>query len=316
MRLRFVNVANLEAMIPRWAVSPYLLAKSVEDFFQSPSGQLLLPRGKDIYGALPLRLEFDARKPGARVSGRQVGQDELGGGFLAVSCRSLMHEAATIEIPINWALNGYGGDGGGHLIYMHALQTQVPLAYVGVTCQRWYERFEDHAKQAAAQSPYPLHVALRAHPGVPLLHRVLAVDLSYTQALELEEEWVENLSLYPLGLNIVQGGKAGIRHLGGLGYQATSVHERDQCVQRLLQLEMVRGRQNPLYAAALTRSEGFAHRVLNGSGGYLAAREVRTVTRGAAPVAHLLNAQPDDAVVDLNGVGRRLGNIVTKWLGL
>jgi hypothetical protein len=56
--------------------------------------------------------------------------------------------------------------------------------------------------------------------------------LSYDQAMEVEEHWVERISLYPKGLNMIPGGHAGLRYLGKMNAlrPGDTGEERDRAI--------------------------------------------------------------------------------------
>ena len=87
--------------------------------------------------------------------------------------------------------------------------------YVGITKQGWQTRYNQHLRDAASGSPYLFHEALRDANNFDLMeHEVYSAGLSYEQAMNVEEYWVEEISLYPKGLNMIPGGYAGLRYLG------------------------------------------------------------------------------------------------------
>lgn len=95
---------------------------------------------------------------------------------------------------------------------------QNGLIYVGITSRPWAIRYKEHLRNAASGSNLPFHVALREKFGTcnTRFHYVLSVLPNKAQAEQAEEEVVEKRSLFPLGLNAIPGGKAGIRYLAAL----------------------------------------------------------------------------------------------------
>jgi hypothetical protein len=96
------------------------------------------------------------------------------------------------------------------------VQAQLELiSYIGITKQGWQTRYNQHLRDATSGSPYLFHDALRNANEFDLVeHEVYAAGLSYNQAMHVEEYWVEKISLYPKGLNMIPGGHAGLRYLG------------------------------------------------------------------------------------------------------
>lgn len=95
--------------------------------------------------------------------------------------------------------------------------------------------------------------------------------------MSLEEEFVENLSLYPLGLNMIPGGFAGIRYLSTLGITARNAAERDEQMEALAARENVDGKPNPLCAARWVADQDFVNRVICGHSGRLTVAQVRQI---------------------------------------
>ena len=90
--------------------------------------------------------------------------------------------------------------------------------YTGLTSRSWMIRFREHRQAAGAGSPLLFHRALRdaLFPVAVVEHEVLRAGLTEDEALSVEEAEVEETSLFPLhprGLNMVPGGRAGLRFL-------------------------------------------------------------------------------------------------------
>ena len=90
--------------------------------------------------------------------------------------------------------------------------------YTGLTSRSWTIRFREHRQAAGSGSPLLFHRALRdaLFPVAVVEHEVLRAGLTEDEALGVEEAEVEETSLFPLhprGLNMVPGGRAGLRFL-------------------------------------------------------------------------------------------------------
>lgn len=138
--------------------------------------------------------------------------------------------------------------------------------YVGITKQGWQTRYNQHLRDAASGSPYLFHEALRDSNNFDLVeHEVYSAGLSYEQAMNVEEHWVEQISLYPKGLNMIPGGYAGLRYLGKMNAlrPGETGEQRDRAIS-----DAMRGRtderkggtsnsliaehwNNPVYASAV-----------------------------------------------------------------
>jgi hypothetical protein len=107
----------------------------------------------------------------------------------------------------------------GNLVYLHRVGASLDQskAYVGITSRSWVARYNEHRAAARHGSPYAFHDALRCMGDRPFMfHEIMAAGLSRDAALDLEEMLVSKLSLRPLGLNEIPGGKMGMRYLASL----------------------------------------------------------------------------------------------------
>jgi len=90
--------------------------------------------------------------------------------------------------------------------------------YVGITKRTWQIRYQEHKYHSMKGSQLLFHQALREEKcdiGI-IEHCVEKAGLSENEALNLEEEEVENRSLnikHKLGLNMIPGGKAGLKFI-------------------------------------------------------------------------------------------------------
>jgi len=90
--------------------------------------------------------------------------------------------------------------------------------YVGITKRSWQKRYKEHLYKSNKSSKLIFHQALRGEKceiGM-IEHCVEKAGLSKNEALNLEEKEVENRSLnnkHKLGLNMIPGGKAGLKFI-------------------------------------------------------------------------------------------------------
>ena len=139
-----------------------------------------------------------------------------------------------VELPLRAVLKGNAPLEGTYTLYLHALMTSEGDAYLyyGVTKRGWGLRFDEHTKAALAKKSKRLLartlnalVEARAEElyGGPhdrpklagIVSTILGTGLSREAAMEAEERVVDKYSLaskHPLGLNMIPGGLAGIRH--------------------------------------------------------------------------------------------------------
>ncbi|MGX9443882.1 hypothetical protein ACWX0K_15070 [Nitrobacteraceae bacterium UC4446_H13] len=128
-------------------------------------------------------------------------------------------------------------------------------AYIGVTSRGWRKRWAEHLHAAKSGSSYLFHKAIRKYHGVAEceLHAIVGWALSEKQAFEMEERLIAEGSLYPLGLNMVPGGNAGLaylRRIGALGKnERVTVDGRQDIINRFFERTSRKGLPNPLAAA-------------------------------------------------------------------
>ena len=276
MKFTAVNPHNVAWLVPRWALDPFALARALED---------VLVRYRDTGASFPAykKLGFwivvspsnDGWNIELKESDETSSPEEPG--CLFIEC-----DDWAIGLPLNAVLRGHERLEGLHLVYQHAFAVECPLGYIGITKQRWFDRLAQHRASAAAGSPYVFHRSMRQHEDSRQIHRVLLAGVNYDTAMALEEELVGEMTLYPLGLNMIPGGRAGIRYLGSLGVFARSAKERDAAVELLAGSERVAGQPNPLCAARWQADPDYAARVICGHSGRLTVDQVQMVRRMAA----------------------------------
>lgn len=146
-------------------------------------------------------------------------------------------------------------------IYKHAFLTDENdnaienVAYVGVTKRGWRTRWAEHMRAAKSGSHYRFHAAIRQWQGVSrcVQHSVMGHAFSEQKAMEIEEDLVGRISLYPLGLNMIPGGNAGLvylRRIGALGKnERVDVDDVQRIINRFFENTSRKGMPNPLAAA-------------------------------------------------------------------
>jgi len=282
MKFRRINVHNFCELVPTWATDPLVLARHLDDLFSTEKGTQISPVGEAVYKPLPFWVEVDAIASPSTVRICTPDDHVNLNGQLIIACASVLHGRSQIELPLNPIFKGYDRIEGTYCVYFHALQTETPLAYVGLTKQRWFDRFAQHVSSARAGSPYLFHRALRDHPGAQIMHKVFMCELDQERALKHEEECVSMFGLYPLGLNMIPGGRAGFAYLSKLGREAQTAEERDSELEQLSARESLAGRPNPLCAARWEADPSFVERVVCGHSGRLTVQQIELIRLGAS----------------------------------
>lgn len=142
--------------------------------------------------------------------------------------------AMRVEIPLRSVLRGNAPLEGKYTVYLHVLRTNKgdDYLYYGITKRGWNLRFHEHtlaavakpAKRLFARTMNDLIAARVAERSgvvdqrpklVGLITSICAVGLNRQEAMETEEYLVDKYSLaakHRLGLNMIPGGAAGVRH--------------------------------------------------------------------------------------------------------
>lgn len=302
MKFNRINVHNVLALIPSWAIDPFALARHLDGMFSTEPGAELAPVGSAVYESLPFWIEVDATAtpPTVRIS---TPDDQVNlNGRLIIKCRSVVNELAQIDVPLNPIFKGHDRLEGTYSVYLHSFQTETPIGYVGMTKQRWFDRYGQHVSSARTGSPFLFHQAIREHLGCQVLHKVFICELDHSRALEYEEEWVGMFGLYPLGLNMIPGGKAGFAYLARLGLQARTSEERDMALEQLSARASLDGRPNPLCAARWESDPSFVERVICGHSGRLSVEQVRLIRFGASLGKSIESLALESAALNLRQV--------------
>ncbi|SAM33020.1 hypothetical protein [Pseudomonas sp. 1 R 17] len=165
------------------------------------------------------------------------------------------------SVPVQCVLNGWGNVESGHMIYEHNIsamdfseQQFEAASYVGLTSRNWQTRYKEHQRDALTGSELIFHTSLRkifncdsfiqaglgnfelVRKGAVFLSELQYVNLSYEEAMQIEEKMVER-TLYPKGLNMIPGGFAGLQFLHKLGFlsrKKVSIDERDKAASNYL----------------------------------------------------------------------------------
>lgn len=274
MKLININPHNVEHLAPAWMIDPFLLSKLLDDHLASlfRDRPKLKPKRWDKGLRFWIEVTWTDDGWGVRSATPSGDHERSHCGQVIVSI-----ENRSLTFPLNAVLKGSDDLEGRHCVYMHSILCDCPLFYIGVSGRRWFDRYAEHRRAAENGSHFIFHAALRDHADKAIQHRVLLAGVSHETSMSLEEEFVENLSLYPLGLNMIPGGFAGIRYLSTLGITARNAAERDEQMEALAARENVDGKPNPLCAARWVADQDFVNRVICGHSGRLTVAQVRQI---------------------------------------
>lgn len=278
MNLQYISKDNVCHLVPRWLVEPKALASLLDDGLH------------EVYQDNPsLRPPRWDKRLAFWLEASVVPTDD--GNFLRINCcepegfddRARLGQlfltvgSTTLVVPLNAVLKGSDRLESLHCVYCHTISTDVPLTYVGITKRRWFDRYAQHQSASERGSPFVFHSALRQHQDKPVQHRVLLCGVGFEAAMKYEEEFVDMGTLYPLGLNMIPGGFAGLRYLSKLGITAKTAESRDEHLERLAAMDHVAGVPNPLCAARWASDQDYVNRVVCGHSGRLTVEQVRQI---------------------------------------
>jgi hypothetical protein len=110
--------------------------------------------------------------------------------------------------------------------------------YIGVTRRTFAERINEHFGQMTDGGGHLLHSVWRDLRQKDMPHRVIAQLIGHSKSedaiYEMEERAVEN-TLAPLGLNMIPGGRAGVRFLQRSGFSNAGFDNRDRLLAEAVQ---------------------------------------------------------------------------------
>lgn len=110
--------------------------------------------------------------------------------------------------------------------------------YFGVTRRSFAERISEHFADMKGGGGHLLHAVWRDLENQNIPHRVIAQlvaqSSSEDEIYDLEEQVVAETSLAPLGLNMIPGGRAGIRYLRSIGIPNAGFDNRDRLLAKAI----------------------------------------------------------------------------------
>lgn len=188
-----------------------------------------------------------------------------------------------VSIPLQCILKGWGNAEKGYMIYEHNLSAMdhanpqfKSISYIGLTSRNWQTRYKEHQRDALTGSELLFHTSLAAilnkdgisqvgmgpfemvRGGVCLLSELQYVNLTYEEAMDVEEKMIERSTLHPKGLNMIPGGFAGMKFLHKLGYLAkekVTIDDREQALAKYLLENSRAGKSAPWVTESWAKDE-------------------------------------------------------------
>lgn len=287
MNFQFANLRNAKWLLPEWSIDADGFCNAFEKCVAAREDYQV----SDPYAPMNYWVEVNVVTGLARFVDPDGGEIDHSG-WLLINGKDDCYQ---IVLPLNAFLKSYECIEGMHSMYLHSLQTETPLAYVGITKRKWFTRYAEHQAHAAGGSRYFFHAALREHQSVKILHKVLLYGINLEQALHYEEEFVGMFGLYPVGLNMIPGGLAGLKYLAKLGIKHKTTEWKHQEIMRIMSRPSLHGRPNPLCSARWSNDKDYVERVICGHSGRLTVEQVR-MTRNMS-----LTGRPVEEIAALVG---------------
>lgn len=202
----------------------------------------------------------------------------------------------TCRVPLQFLLKGWGNADDGYQGYVHTIKkgssvidgSQVGLlkenesCYVGITGRNWFKRFSEHMRDSFGGSQRLFHRAWQesyGESGMVYISSLQMINLSFEEAMEWEERYVDRWSLSPKGLNMIPGGFKGMRYLHQhriTSREIVSLEERDAAIKEFVRQNPRKGIPNP-FMSELWEDDEFYLRVIEAKANTLNAEQVRKI---------------------------------------
>ena len=166
----------------------------------------------------------------------------------------------TFSVPLQVLLKGWGDVEKGFQCYCHSLSNGVgpkeagfrQIFYAGISSRNWLRRLDEHLYEVRHGSKKLFHRVWRdslALGKVTYFSELIALNFTFEDALNWEEWFVDNFSLSPKGLNMIPGGKKGLKFLHEHKLTTSpvvSLEERERAIDEYLKRNPRAGVANPL----------------------------------------------------------------------
>ena len=139
-------------------------------------------------------------------------------------------------------------------------------SYIGVTKCGFKKRMYQHGRDAVTNKGYVFHRFMKrqfkaANSCAGVQGRVLRTGLTRDQAMDAEEALVEGSTLYPIGLNSIPGGYAGMRYLAERNFKTNARRLIDDRAGELTKF-FKRNPNNPLLALRMQSDDELISRII------------------------------------------------------
>ena len=176
------------------------------------------------------------------------------------------------KIPLQSLLKGWGRANNDYQIYVHTLtygkivdhenrrdangNNIKEISYVGITGRNWLQRLDEHNAKVRKGIGYLFHQAMNdslSKSDMVYSHELFDLNLSFDDAMNIEELLVDAWSLAPRGFNLIPGGFRGRREFGKRRAIKNTENEisgqeyldiRDEATAKLVEKELKKGNSN------------------------------------------------------------------------
>jgi len=224
-------------------------------------------------------------------------------GFTLLGFDNQAMEMSLYEVQLQMLLKGWGPLHKHHC-YTHAVnfnrdnltteawfnnqKKEDPLSennkhYGGITSRHWLKRWKEHSSDArSGRSNKLFHSELRKTEqsnAKTIHHRLVHTTETLDEAMNWEEAWVKRHSLYPKGLNMIEGGYAGLKFL--YKHRITdrvniTLDEREEAIERYVERKARSGYENPA-VAEMWKSYDYYLKHISGRSDTLEPEQVRLI---------------------------------------
>lgn len=214
---------------------------------------------------------------------------------------SMIHKDGTrwtFKIPLQFLLKGWGDADDGHQCYTHCIKISresdvfgeetssvgqvIEKCYSGITRRNWLKRLEEHLREVRQGDNKLFHLAWReSTKGKEVVYHsyLQLVNLSYEEAMEWEERYVNRHSLFPKGFNMIPGGFEGLRHLYKhriTDHLNIDLDQRDRAIEEYVRHHPRKGMPNP-FMSELWKDDEHYLKVITSRGNTLTPDQVRRI---------------------------------------
>jgi hypothetical protein len=216
----------------------------------------------------------------------------------------LVYENGTTRkttVPLQFLLKGWGDANDGHQCYVHTIsrgwdkvQTGDHLRerlgtdssddyyYVGITGRNWLARLDEHFGEMRRDNRRKFYRIWRESLGMSDVHYIstlMEVNLTYEDAMNWEEVYVDRIAHGPNGLNMIPGGFKGLKLLHTLRIidrMDISLEDRERAIADYIRRNPRKGIPNP-FIAELWKDDEFYLKNIEAKERNLRADQVRKI---------------------------------------